>query len=372
MWLPQTDSAEAVTSMWSSNARTSTFVSLTGPADNIGDALIRRGALAWALGTSDELVIYTGAAPDIWLRQLGVPDGPVVLRTKRSVPRWLWMLATAPGRPVLVFEAGEVPLDRGNVLRELVFLGETLLVRLKRGVVVRPPRGIRAPTNPALWLHALAARVSQISLWRDAATAALARGGVLAPDIGFAVEPHPSNRSRDELLVSLRGTRPMPGPEWIEAVRATAEAEGLHIRTVVQVREDEPRARELAEALDGEFEPWGDTDSVEQEARLRERYAGARLVISDRMHVLVLAAIDGAAPAELVPAPTLKITEAFATIGVHGISRDASTGDADEMRAFLTGRLTSATEIGQRVTAARQRLAEIERGIRDTIRQARA
>lgn len=355
-----------------SRRSTRTFVSLTGPADNIGDALIRRGTLTWVLGTSDELVVYTGAAPDIWVRQLGVPDDAVVLRTKRSVPRWLWMLATSPGRPVLVFEAGEVPLDRGNVLRELVFLAETLLVRLKRGIVVRPPRGIRAATNPALWLHALAARVSQISLWRDAATAALARGGVLAPDIGFAVEPHPSNRSRDELLVSLRGTRPMPGPEWIEAVRATAEAEGLHIRTVVQVREDEPRARELAEALDGEFEPWGDTDSVEQEARLRERYAGARLVISDRMHVLVLAAIDGAAPAELVPAPTLKITEAFATIGVHGISRDASTGDADEMRAFLTGRLTSATEIGQRVTAARQRLAEIERGIRDTIRKARA
>ena len=75
----------------------------------------------------------------------------------------------------------------------------------------------------------------------------------------------------------------------------------MRIRTVVQVREDEARARELAVALGGEYEMWGDTDAVEQEARLRQRYSGARLVVSDRMHVLVLAAIDGAAPAELVP-----------------------------------------------------------------------
>src|SRR5690606_39506561 len=96
----------------------------------------------------------------------------IVLRSKRSVPRWLWLLASAPARPVLVFEAGEVPLDRGNALRELVFLAETMIVRLKRGVVVRPPRGIRAPTFPSSRLHALAARLSQVALWRDAVSAA--------------------------------------------------------------------------------------------------------------------------------------------------------------------------------------------------------
>ena len=134
---------------------TQTFVSLTGPAGNIGDALIRRETLAWAVGTSDELVAYTGDAPDVWLRQLGVPAESFVLRTKKSVPRWLRLLVLAPRHPVLVFEAGEIPLDRGNGLRELVFLAETLIVRLKGGVVVRPPRGIRAPSWAALAIHRL-------------------------------------------------------------------------------------------------------------------------------------------------------------------------------------------------------------------------
>ncbi|WP_336645775.1 hypothetical protein [Microbacterium sp. USHLN186] len=352
---------------------TRTFVSLTGPEGNIGDALIRRETLRWALGTSDELVVYTGASPGSWLRQLGVPEDATALRSKRSVPKWLWMLATAPARPVLVFEAGEVPLHKGNALRELVFLMETILVRLKRGVVVRPPRGIRAPTHPSLWLHARAARLSQIALWRDGTSAALVSGTDVVPDIGFAVLTSAPGVSgeRNELIVSMRGARPMPSAAWVRAVRATADAEGLRIRTVVQVREDEARARELAQALGGEFDPWGSTDPVTQEAKLRERYLHARLVISDRMHVLVLAAIDGAVPAELAPNPTEKIANAFATVRIHDITLDALQADAGRMQEFLQAQLDRSAFIAEQIGAARQRLAEVEQQMRATIQAAR-
>jgi len=353
---------------------TCTFASLTGPAGNIGDALIRRGTLDWARETSEELVVYTGAAPDVWLQQLGVPAGAVVLRSKRSVPRWLWMLVTAPARPVLVFEAGEVPLHRGNIVRELVFLAETWIVRLKRGVVVRPPRGIRAPTRPAAWLHARAARLSQIALWRDDVSAKIAGGGRVAPDIGFAagVRRGAAWQERNELIVSLRGTRPHPDDTWVAAVRATAAAEGLRIRTVVQVREDEERAQELAVALGGEFEPWGERDPLAQEALLRERYDGARLVLSDRMHVLVLAALSGAVPVELVPHPTHKIKEAFAVAGLRGISLDASASDRGEMQRFLQAQLSRTDEVLECMRDAERRLADIEAEVRATIKAARA
>ncbi len=352
---------------------TRTFVSLTGPAGNIGDALIRRGTLEWALGTSDELVAYVGEAPDVWLAQLGVPADATILRSKRSVPRWLWLLATARRRPVLVFEAGEVPLDRGNGLREIVFLAETLIVRLKGGVVVRPPRGIRAATNPALWIHARAARLSQVALWRDRASAKLAGGRRVVPDIGFAagIRAGVPEAERDELIISLRGARPMPDEAWIEAVRSVAADEGLRIRTVVQVREDEDRARELAQALGGTFEPWADTDAVTQEAQLRDRYDRARLVISDRMHVLVLAALSGAVPAELVPRPTAKIAAAFEVIGLRGITRDAEGADTVTLAAFLRAQLERNAEVIARVSAAETELAGVKTELRDTIRAAR-
>jgi hypothetical protein len=351
---------------------TRTFVSLTGPAGNIGDALIRRGTLDWARDTSDELVAYTGAAPDVWLEQLGMPHNATVLRSKKSVRRWLWMLATSRNRPVLVFEAGEVPLDRGNGLRELVFLAETIIVRLKRGVVVRPPRGIRAPTNPSAWLHARAAHLSQIALWRDRASARIAGSTRVVPDIGFAAGIRQGQTERNELIVSLRGARPTPNPQWVAAVRTFAEEQSLQIRTVVQVWEDEDRAHELADALGGVFEPWGDTDSVAQEAQLRERYDRAKLVVSDRMHVLVLAALSGAVPVELVPNPTGKISAAFDTIRLHGISLDASTATADAMQQFLREQLTRGTQVRERVSAADRELAAVEADVRATIRAARA
>jgi hypothetical protein len=353
---------------------TRTFVSLTGPAGNIGDALIRRGTLEWAKGTSDELIVYVGDAPDAWLRQLGVPSGTRVLRSKKSVPRWLWLIATSPSRPALFFEAGEVPLDRGNVLRELVFLAETVVVRLKRGVVVRPPRGIRAPTQPALWLHTRAARLSQVALWRDIISAQLASSSAVAPDIGFAAGVRAGRPidEREELVLSLRGARPHPGPTWVEAVGAFAAREGLRIRTVVQVREDEQRSRELAEALGGEFDPWGDTDAVIHEERLRELYDRARLVISDRMHVLVLAAESGAVPVEVAPSPTRKISEAFATIGLGGISFDSAGTDREDIEAFLEVQLRRSKEVQDRVRPAEARLAEIEAGVRATIESARS
>lgn len=348
-------------------------MSLTGPAGNIGDALIRRETLNWARGTSDELVAYVGEAPDVWLRQLGVPTGTIVLRTKRSVPRWLWLLTTAPGRPVLVLEAGEVPLDRGNGLRELVFLAETVIVRLKRGVVVRPPRGIRAASNPALWLHAVAARLSQVATWRDEKSAALAGSKHVVPDIGFAAGVRPGYpwAERDELIISLRGARPMPSPAWIEAVRSFAAAQGLRIRTVVQVREDEERSRELADALGGEFEAWGDTDAVAQERALRDRYDRARIVISDRMHVLVLAALSGAVPVELVPAPTGKITAAFAVIGLHDITYDSSHADVAALTQVLTDQLGRRDEVVAAVAVAADKIAHVESRMRESIRRAR-
>ncbi|MEI3843068.1 MULTISPECIES: hypothetical protein [unclassified Microbacterium] len=353
--------------------RTRTFVSLTGPAGNIGDALIRRETLRWAEGTSDELVAYTGEGPDVWLRQLGMPAHAVVLRSKKSVPRWLWLLLTAPRRPVLVFEAGEIPLDRGNGLRELVFLAETLIVRLKGGVVVRPPRGIRAPSRPALAIHRLAARLSQVALWRDARTMRIARAGRLAPDIGFSAGSRPGRDwdERTDLVVSLRGARPLPDAAWLDAVRRAADDAGLTIRTVVQVREDEERARELARLLGGEVEPWGDVDPRDQEERLRERYDGAQLVVSDRMHVLVLAALSGAIPVELVPHPTAKITDAFAAIGLDGVSHDASAREPEQLRVILHPSPERAAEVADRVRRAEADLARIHREIRARIERAR-
>lgn len=352
---------------------TRAFVSLTGPAGNLGDALIRRRSLSWADSDSDEVVAYVGDATDVWLRQVEVPEDAVLLRTKRSVLRWLWLITTAPRGSVLVFEPGEIPLDRGNVMRELVFLTETAIVRLKGGTVIRPPRGIRAPTQPALRIHALAARWSQFALWRDNESAALVGGTRIVPDIGFGagIRSGVPHNQRRNMIVSLRGNRPLPGEEWVEALRAFAESERLQIHTVVQVREDEQRSQELAQALGGTFHAWGETDALVHEARLRDQYDGARLVISDRMHVLVLAALSGAAPLELVARPTRKITAAFATVGLDQITSDAAALDSGTMQRRMREQIERTDEVVAAVKVAALQLSDVEAEIRHAIQASR-
>lgn len=160
----------------------------------------------------------------------------------------------------------------------------------------------------------------------------------------------------------------MPDSEWIDAVKTFAHTHSLTIRTVVQVREDEQRSQELAHALGGTFEPWN-ADAVTQEATLCARYDAAQLVISDRMHVLVLAALGGAVPVELVPNPTAKISEAFAAVGLTNITADAHTAD---ITAFLSTQVERRAEVRDRVTAAAAQLVAVEVAMRDTIRKARA
>jgi len=101
-------------------------------------------------------------------------------------------------------------------------------------------------------------------------------------------------------------------------------------------------------------------------------YDRARLVISDRMHVLVLAALSGAVPLELVPEPTRKITAAFATIGLSDTTADASTLSADGMLDCMRHQLARREEVSDRVAAAAAELTTVETQVRDAIRAARA
>jgi hypothetical protein len=90
------------------------------------------------------------------------------------------------------------------------------------------------------------------------------------------------------------------------------------------------------------------------------------------MHVLVLAALSGAVPVELVPTPTGKISAAFATIGIHGIALDASEATAEAMQQFLREQVTRAAEVREQVNAADRHLSAVEADVRATIRAARA
>lgn len=341
-------------------------VSVTAGYQNIGDAFIRREAFGWVrpLGGAE---VYLADSPDVWATQVGVSPADVPHRRRL---RWLWSAASRP-RSVVVFEPGEVRMDLRALPRELAFVAAVVAVRLRGGVVVLPPRALVGAHRVTLAVHRWSCRLASFAYWRDPVSLAAARAGRVLPDVAFGAEAQVPRGDRDAstLVVSLRGGRPEPDATWSAALGAWASSRGLDVVTLAQVREDEERATKLAERLGGTHVPWS-ADPVEHERRVREAYGRAHTVVSDRLHVLILAALEGAVPAEVVPGPTTKVALHFREIGVEGVSMDSAGASVEQIHAFLDARAAAADAVPPALDAARRRLDDARSEVVLAIRRA--
>jgi hypothetical protein len=337
-------------------------LSLAGEHVNVGDGIIRRRTLDWVRGAR-EVHVYVGSSSAQSIAQLQLDPGARVYRREQH-SAWVRGALRGGRRSLVLLAPGEVQLRGRELPRELKMLALTAVVRLAGGAVVRAPRAVRAHAWPTLVVHRLAAALSTSAMWRDRRSAELVGVGEDRPDIGFSERMSSGMpwEHRSVLGVSLRGPRPAPSEEWVEGVRAFADRAGLRIQTFAQVKLDERRAAELAERLGGEHLPWaGDRDLLAQERYLRQVYGGARVVVSDRLHVLVVALLCGAVVAEVADAPTSKVSDHFAQIGVDRISYDVRTRGAPGVAAFLEGQVARRQEVLDHLAAARAELAEVER-----------
>ncbi|GAB3067851.1 polysaccharide pyruvyl transferase family protein [Nocardioides zeae] len=343
------------------------FIVSTGVSGNLGDAVIRRRVLRW-FETGSTRHVYVGRTTPGWVEQLELPTTDVVYGAGER-RAWLKKLLFGRGRRVLVFDPGEVPLGREHLKSELVFLLIGIVLRLRGASVVRPPRAVAHVDRPTAWLHQMGCLLSQTVMWRDADSHRTMRCGDLTPDTAFG---EPRRAQADEphrVAISLRGARPLPPDAWFDAVAEFARASGLLITLSTQVDEDRDRSAELAarfRALGATVDhvEWTDASDLEHERRLRDLYTECKVVISDRLHVLLIAAKCGAIPTEVVPGPKSKCRTHFATAGIHDISLDVAGLPAEEIVAFLGAAAARGPEITALVDAAEARLNAYVEGSR--------
>lgn len=350
------------------------FVVSTGVSGNLGDAVIRRRVLAWVEGLGTRHV-YVGRTTEGWLEQLQLDPADVLYRAADR-RRWLLKLMFGRGRRALVYDPGEVPLGRAHLKSEIVFFLMGVWLRLRGSVVVRPPRAVAHYERATGTFHRLACRTSNVVLWRDRPTVDRMRCGKLVPDTAFSEPAGPrSDLDRNLLVISLRGPRPVPTEAWFEAVATFAAKESLQITVVSQVDEDVERSAEVAgrlAAAGATLLPWGDGSDLDREIELRATYARTAIVISDRLHVLLLAAQAGATPIEAVISPAPKVGTHFATAGIENITLDVAELDAPTIVAWLDRRAVGRSdEISASVDAARAKLDDEVRIIRALIGRGR-
>ncbi|HEY0258518.1 MAG TPA: polysaccharide pyruvyl transferase family protein [Lacisediminihabitans sp.] len=330
------------------------YVILTGVSGNLGDAVIRRRVLEWIRGLG-QIHAYVGRTTPGWLDQLGIRPGEVVYAAGARRD-WLRGLLFGPGKKIMVFDPGEVPLGREHLRSELMFLVIVFWVRLRGGLVFRPPRAIGEISPLTGWLYQASSRLSNVVLWRERLSYERMRVGRLVPDTAFA-EPRLEGiawADRREVVISMRGKREFPSEEWFAGIRDFAASHGFRLVLLSQVAEDEARTRELADRFGpiAEYLPWGDRGDLQQERFIRARYLSCAMAISDRLHVLILAAQAGAMPVEVVPLPKLKVEQHFSTIGMGGISFGTAGRSAADISCFLGDQLRRRDELNDKMAAA--------------------
>ncbi|GAA4967598.1 glycosyltransferase family 4 protein [Kineococcus glutinatus] len=339
-----------------------------GQYENIGDAILRRQLIDWVRDAGQPHV-YVGRSPAGYDESLGLQPSD---HAYRSLGAWYRaaLLAALRGDAAYVFKPGEIQLSLAGMKEHLVVVPLLAVLRARGGRAVRVGVGARsfAPLPRALMWPSIA--LSDVTKWRDDATAAYMRVGESMPDLAFGegsdddalAEP----RTRDALVVSLRGDgeRPYPSPAAIAGLRAYAERHGLQIWAVTQVSLDDERSRRLAQDLGGQVLGWpGATGHHEHEAALRELYRRTSVVVSDRLHVVIGAYTEGAVPVAGLVRPAPKLERHLSTIGVDDIVLDLDSADADAVTERLEVLVARRGEVLARLAEARVRLEAVRKEV---------
>ena len=339
------------------------LVSARGQVDNLGDSVLRR-ALLRAIRPVGHLTVNVVGMPEGYLSGLDLRPGD---RLVRDPADWGPRLARGLLNGALyAYNAGETYADAAYTRHCLLTLPLLLAGRVRGGRAVHTGFGVRS-SHP-VWGRALRLGLAACDevTWRDAPSRKAIGVGTVAPDWAYGegsstsdIEGAADASGRDVLAVSLRFDRPVPSDAWFDAVREAARNRGLGIVAVPQVGRDTERAALLARQLGGDVLPWDGHDHASREEVVRAVFRRSSLVVSDRLHALVLGHTEGALPVGFGTASVDKVVRTLATVGVYDVA--FHQGEVTTRRAVqrIDDVDSRRAELLATVRPARTRLAEL-------------
>lgn len=334
---------------------TSVFVPAVGQYDNIGDIILRRPHLAM-LRPHGALHVYLGQCPEGYASGLDLDPSDVLYRSFRQ---WYEALFSHARRETVhyAFKPGEIQLSLLGLKEHVVMIPALRAVHRSGGRVVRIGAGARTLARFPRAMMRPSLTLTDLAIWRDAETAAFL-GGETMPDLGFATGPERSpTAERNLLVVSLRGDRPFPPAVWLDGMRHLAAELDAAPMVVTQVARDSGRSAELAGSLGAELLDFDGRDHADQEAALRAVYGRATAVVSDRLHVLIAAATEGAPILAPLPHGGTKIRRHLDAAGFPRLDWDVRSQTSTEFIDEALGRRDAQQSDPQRLERARAAIA---------------
>lgn len=336
------------------------FIICTGQDDNIGDVVLRRRLLN-SLRSHGALHIYLGAASAGFIDSLQLGELDTVY-SRKDLWRDAAYASTNEIQTWLVNKPGEI-VSTSQQLKAYL-RNAVLAARVKRrgGKVLTLGVGHRDPRSLLAKFTTYLLGKSTILAWRDSTSAEGYKVGQLMPDWGFDERSGATGGAvRNLLTVSYRSDRPMLSPAALVAIQRFALRHSLEICVVTQVMRDQPRTEELAKRLNGKAVTWPlNRTHAEQEGVLRGIYSASQLVISDRLHVLILAAAEGAIPLCMTVYPEHKVSRHFTMLGVKDLSYDVSQLNFEAVDQLLERSLLTQHSVERGVGDARAQIIRVD------------
>ncbi|WP_157575877.1 polysaccharide pyruvyl transferase family protein [Mycobacterium sp. GA-2829] len=310
------------------------FVLGSGQDDNVGDVVLRREYFD-RLRRFGRLHIYLGPASDDFLKSLALQEADVIYDELRRWHSAAWG-ALSRGPVWFVDKPGELLVDGRSFRRNVKFLPLILGVRARKGQVLRLGVAMRAENQLYVKILRPLFRLSTCVRWRDTESRTAFGFGEVSPDWAFGWESPArdvSNTSGGDIAVTYRADREPPSDAIIDSIRALAHAGSRRMVVVTQVRRDAERSADLASRLGGELIPWpAERSLAEHECVLREVYRNSAMVISDRLHALIVGMTEGAVPVCVTDRRDAKVGRHLDAVGYHR----STTTVGDTTSAALT------------------------------------
>lgn len=349
------------------------LASAVGQYDNVGDTVLRRGFLDH-LRTIAPLRVYVGDKTDDYISGLGLQPDDIAVRNSGEWRSAVSRALLSGG--VYAFDTGETEAERAFATRYLKLAPLLAVNRLRGGTSVQLGVGVRASTP---WRHPISAvlRLCDMVSWRDEKSREMMGLGSVTPDWAFALGSadeflRDATAARPYLAIAIRQglshmARDKPSDAWVQTVKATAERLGLEPIVVAQIERDGPLAQELADRLGCTSLPWLDDNHARQEERLRATYRKSALVLSDRLHAVVIAVTEGAVPIALSTGPMDKVTRTLEGAGIPNTSVARDLASSDTANAVIDDALRRRPAIMEAVVSSRARLRDLTASLRDRL-----
>lgn len=337
------------------------FIPVVGQFTNIGDILHRRELVGW-LKDDYKLKVYVGSAPEGFIEALGLNENCEIYT---SLAAWLWAIVISGYRKThFVFNPGEINLGIKRFFGELLLLPFLILVRLKRGEVIRVGVAVMSDSGHK-WIGVMRGllSLSTKTFWRTKNSQELFGFGEVIPDLAFYDYYEDTLQTDKNLItISLRGMRPYPQDKWFKAVKRIANDYNLEVVTLAQVRMDNQAALDIAEKFNSKAYTWEDEVShLEQKEILKSLYNRSRVTISDRLHVLIDAYTKMSVPVNTISIQSKKVDHHFEVVDSTSVSLFLEVSSEDEIYSFIKNALDRQSDAHKEILSdSKNRLEKVK------------